>query len=475
MKKLLATLAIAVLSTTPALAWESDVIKTNTVNGLDVITTWHYQLSDSLESPRIATLTWADGAVGEVTIPNILSSGGIDWNVTKVSDRVLANQPGLLSVEVPNSILEVGAYAFENCTALSDVTLDYGIRYIGERAFMNTIVSEINIPDSLLDMGGNIAAGALFATSINIGDSSHFKYSDDGALYNRDMTKLYSCPTRAEGTITIPNTVTNIAVDAFFGCHRLSYLNIPATVNTIGSGAFNVAGIWPGLSAPEATPKLKAIFFNGPPPEAGDDIFNGAPEDLVIYALSDEWKGVSTWKGRQVLVLDSANPPILSFTDETGITWFYRIVNEEVEIYNEDASGNPTTAASPASTSGIAYKESEDSIVTRKALKIPDAINGYAVTKIGAHAFDGCKALIYVGIPTSVREIGDGAFSGCASISAIGDSQAIPFGTADNTIDIPRGVTKLGYRPFEGIQASTVLLPYTLNSTDGNPSPDAHT
>ena len=468
MKKLITTLAIAALSTT-VLAWESSVLKTNTINGVEFITEWHYELSDSPQPPRTATLLWVDGAVGEETIPNILSVDGAVWNVTRVADSALANNPGLLKVEVPNSILEIGAYAFSNCTALLEVTLNYGIRYIGERAFVNTIVREISPPDSLLDMGGNISAGTLFTSTINIGDSSHFKYSDDGVLYNRDMTKLYACPTRAEGTITIPNTVTNIATDAFFGCHRLSYLNIPATVNTIGSGAFNVAGIWPGLKASESAPKLKAVFFNGAPPEAADDIFNGAPEDLVIYALSNEWDGIATWKGRPVILLDSANPPVLSFTDETGIVWFYRIINEEVEIYNEDASGNPTTAVSPASTAGISYKESEDSQVTRKALKIPDTINGYAVTKIGAHAFDGCKALIYVGIPTSVHEIGDGAFSGCSSISAIGDSQAIPFGTADNTINLPRSVTKLGYRPFEGMQVTSVSLPYSLSKLNGNP------
>ena len=471
MKKLITTLAITVLSTT-ALAWETSILKTNTINGIEFITEWHYELSDSPQPPRTATLLWVDGAVGEETIPNILSADGAVWNVTRVADSALANNPGLLKVEVPNSILEIGAYAFSNCTALSEVTLDYGIRYIGERAFVNTAVREIKVPDSLLDMGGNISAGTLFTSTINIDDSSHFDYSEDakgGGLYNRDITKLYTCPTRAEGTVTIPSTVTTISTDAFFGCHRLTYLNIPATVNTIGSGAFNVAGIWPGLKASESAPKLKAVFFNGAPPAAPDDIFNGAPEDLVIYALSNEWDGISTWKGRPVILLDSANPPVLSFTDETGIVWFYRIVNEEVEIYNEDASGNPTTAVSPASTAGISYKESEDSQVTRKALKIPDTINGYAVTKIGAHAFDGCKTLIYVGIPTSVHEIGDGAFCGCASISAIGDSQAIPFGTADNTIILPRSVTKLGYRPFDGMQATSVSLPYSLSELDGNP------
>lgn len=434
-----------------------------TIGGL----TWYYRVIDGYAEiyRNGKTAVTSDSQIFGISLPDTL--GG--YMVKGVGDGALSDLRGIESIGFPSTYEWIGAYVCSNCTSLKTVSIPYGIRYIGKRAFVNTLIQEITVPDSLLDMGGNISAGTLFTSEIVIGDSSHFKYSDDGVLYNRDMTKLFACPTRAEGTITIPNTVTNIATDAFFGCHRISYLNLPATVNTIGEGAFNVAGIWPGLDAPESVPKLLSVFYNGPVPDAADDIFDGAPEDLVIYAFTDEWKGMSTWKGRAVLVLDSANPPVLSFTDENGITWFYRIANDEVEIYNEDASGNPTTAVSPASTSGIPYKESEDSIVTRKALKIPDAINGYAVTKIGAHAFDGCKALIYVGIPTSVREIGDGAFSGCASISAIGDSQSIPFGTADNTIDLPRGVTKLGLRPFEGIQASSVLLPYTLTAVDGNP------
>ena len=333
MKKLLATLAVVILPTIAAYSFQDTVLQTNTVDGAQFVTEWHYELSDNIDTmPGTATLLWAKRVSGEnVTIPNILSDGFNMWTVTRIADGALANNPGLIKVIVPNTILEIGAYAFSNCTALTEVTLNYGIRYIGERAFVNTIVSEINVPDSLLDMGGNIAAGALFTTSISISDSSHFQYSKDGVLYNRDMTKLYSCPTRAEGTVTIPSTVTNIAADAFFGCNRISYLNLPATVNTIGTGAFNVAGIWPGLSAPESTPKLRSVFFNGPPPpNAANDIYSGAPDDLVNYALNSAWDGISAWKGRAVISIAGANPPVLSYTDVNNITWFYRIVNNEV-------------------------------------------------------------------------------------------------------------------------------------------------
>ena len=317
-------------------------------------------------------------------------------------------------------------------------------------------------------MDGNIAAGAIYDMNLVISDSSHFVYSDDGVLYNRDMTKLYACPTRAEGTVTIPASVTNICADAFFGCFRLAYLNIPAAVSTIGSGAFNVAGIWPGLPAPESSPKLQSVFFNGEVPDAAADIYNGAPAGLTNYVFTGGWD--NPWKDRPVVVIDSAKPPVLSIKDGDGITWYYRIVNGSVEIYNEDSGGNAIAAISPKNTSGVPYREDKDSTTYRTALKVPNSINGYAVTRIGDHAFDGCKALTYIGIPASVEEIGDSAFKDCTAVRAIDYlSDAFPFSTTDGQIVLPAGVMKLGYHPFEGMKASYVSIPYTLTETEGNP------
>lgn len=450
----------------------TDIIipETNTVGDIKYEMLWTYELHTN-SAPLTATLKKLENAVGDVTIKNIVFVNGKLYTVTNIAAGAIADNPALLSVTVPNSILEIGDEAFRNCTALAEVTLNYGIRYIGARVFLNTIVRELTVPDSLLDMRGNISAGTLFTMTLNIDNSSHFVYSGDGALFNRDMTKLYACPTRAEGTIILPETLTNICADAFFGCHRLTYLNIPASVTNISAGAFNVAGIWPGLSAPESTPHLESIFYNGAKPNAADDIYAGTPNTLVSYALTTNgWTNGETWKGRKVMVISGRNPPVLSYIDSNRITWYYRIVNKEIEIYNEDKNHSPITAVSPRSTQGGLYNEN-DSTVYVHALRIPTSINGFAVTKIGPHAFDGCSALTLIGIPYSIREIGDFAFSNCTAIVSIDSVEEVPFGNyVVNTITLPTGVNKLGYHPFEGVQVSSVSLPYTLTSTDGNPA-----
>ena len=461
----------AALCTATALSaqFPATVVTTNKVGDLDVEYRWNYTVDTETQTASFDSVT--PHPFGAITLADVVSDGTRIYAVKKIAPLALADARALTSVTIPSTFEEIGACAFSNCTSLADVSIPEGVRYIGARAFVNTAITQIALPDTLLDMGGNVAAGTLYTTTISIGDSSHFAFSEDGVLYNRDMTKLYACPTRAEGTITIPDTTTNICQDAFFGCFRLVYLNLPENVGVIGPSAFNVSGIWPGLSASESTPKLNAVFYNGDRPDAADDIYDGAPTDLTSYAFTDDWSGLVSWKGRAVRPIDNTNPPVLAYKDPTGITWHYRIVDGSAEIYNEDADGRPVAAISPISTTGASYaqKDENGNTIYASALRIPASINGYAVTRIGAQAFSDCRAIPYIGIPSSVLSIGARAFAGCAAAKAISAADSVPFNVQDGTIAIPNGVTHIGYHAFEGITAASVALPYTITSLDGNP------
>ena len=50
---------------------------------------------------------------------------------------------------------------------------------------------------------------------------------------------------------------------------------------------------------------------------------------------------------------------------------------------------------------------------------IPDSIDGYSVTSIGANAFYECKSFTSITIPDSVTSIGDSAFSACMSLKEV--------------------------------------------------------
>ena len=459
-KTLTAILALALAQS----ALPRDIVATNSV---DTVFTWHV---NDLPGGGVEITGIDPKPVLEFEVPAAFSTENQTFPVKRIGNGAFANSIGMTSVTLPSTLERIGDSAFANCTSLADVTIPYGVREIGKRPFVNTIITGLALPDSIIKLDGNIAAGALFDLGNALSDSSHFLVTADGAVYNRDQTRLYACPTRTEGTLALPESLTEIGADAFFGCFRLTYLNIPASVTNIGETAFNVSGIWPGLDAPESSAKLQSIYFEGSAPSAAEDIFSGAPETLVNYAFSDDPNWTDPWKGRPMTVIpDDAKPPILSTKDEFGITWYYRIRKGFVEICNEDANGNPIAAISPKSTSGQTYEDKEAGL-KQSALRIPKSINGFAVTKIGDSAFDGCEGLTSIGIPGSVTEIGDHAFRGCKALKSIDVWDNVPWETTQGHINLPYGINKISYRAFEGVQLQVLSLPDTVTELDGNPA-----
>ena len=56
---------------------------------------------------------------------------------------------------------------------------------------------------------------------------------------------------------------------------------------------------------------------------------------------------------------------------------------------------------------------------TKTVIEIPEySPEGLRVTSIATGAFEGCRRLVQIGIPSSVRSIGTGAFVGCESLTA---------------------------------------------------------
>ena len=460
MKKIL-TAILALALAQPALP--RDIVATNSV---DTVFTWHV---NDLPGGGVEITGIDPKPVLEFEVPAAFKTENETYPVKRIGNGAFANSIGMTSVTLPSTLERIGDSAFANCTSLASVTIPYGVREIGKRPFVNTIITGLALPDSIIKLDGNIAAGALFDLGNALSDSSHFLVTEDGAVYNRDQTKLYSCPTRTEGTLNLPESLTEIGADAFFGCFRLTYLNIPASVTNIGETAFNVSGIWPGLDAPESAAKLQSIYFEGSAPSAAEDIFSGAPETLVNYAFSDDQNWTDPWKGRPMTVIpDDAKPPILSGKDEFGIIWYFRIRKGFVEICNEDANGNPIAAISPKSTSGQTYEDKEAGL-KQTALRIPKSINGFAVTKIGDSAFDGCEGLTSIGIPGSVTEIGDHAFKGCKALKSVDIWDNVPWETTQGRINLPYGINKIGCHAFEGVPLQVLSLPDTVAELCDNP------
>lgn len=69
--------------------------------------------------------------------------------------------------------------------------------------------------------------------------AEHEEYSSrDGMLFNKDQSELICCPRAISGTVVLPDTVTDIAEKAFYGCALITEVVIPAGVTEIKERTF---------------------------------------------------------------------------------------------------------------------------------------------------------------------------------------------------------------------------------------------
>lgn len=180
--------------------------------------------------------TSSDGNVVDFTgsnVSNIYSNGrGVitfDNEVTVIGNHFNASTT-LTSVTLPNSVTSISSNAFYGCTSLENINIPSSVNSIGNMAFRNTAITKIELPEGLTFLGDAF---------------NNCKTLQEVTLPN-DLTAIpsqlfYGCSSLSK--VNIPDKVTTIGQSAFYGCSSLSSITIPNSVTTIKSYAFAATGI----------------------------------------------------------------------------------------------------------------------------------------------------------------------------------------------------------------------------------------
>ena len=146
--------------------------------------------------------------------------------ITEIGDDAFNGESSLKSVEIPNSVTEIGNLAFA-CTSLKSIELPDSVTEIGEYAFSRcTSLKSIEIPDSVTEIGDGAFSRCTSLKSIEIPSL---------------VTEIGNCvfeACKSLKSIELPDTVTEIGDGAFYGCTSLKSIEIPDSVTEIGGGAF---------------------------------------------------------------------------------------------------------------------------------------------------------------------------------------------------------------------------------------------
>ena len=147
--------------------------------------------------------------------------------VTKIGDGAFLNKSGILSIIIPEGILNVGNGAFKECTSLQSVFIPSSVTSIGEYAFYNCALLSITLPEGLTRIEKYTFFGCDFTTLdipygiISIGEGAFAECTSINAL-------------------TLPSSLEIIDKKAFFNLAEVLTVVIPKSVISIGEMAFNV-------------------------------------------------------------------------------------------------------------------------------------------------------------------------------------------------------------------------------------------
>ena len=155
-------------------------------------------------------------------------------------------------VLLPNTLLTIGSFAFDECDSLIGISLPKSLISIGDNAFREcTSLTNITIPDAVAYISGSAFAGCTSLQSValpkNLEILAWSLFSDCAAL----------------SSLTCPDSVNYIGPDAFVNCTSLEKIALPSDLERIGLAAFKNCSKLNSLALPEHVKSIEHEAFDG--------------------------------------------------------------------------------------------------------------------------------------------------------------------------------------------------------------------
>lgn len=174
-------------------------------------------------------------------------------NVVEIDDYAFCDNDStfpLYSVRLSKNLKRIGDGAFSCCCALKSLTLPDGLESIGDNAFLYTI-STINIPISVKEIGRYALNGLIIDNLSNLSKMGPYALSNCTLNFSEfpgKISKISNCAFSyatftAIKDLILPETVTEIDINAFVFVKGLDSVTLPQNITFISEDCFRASSI----------------------------------------------------------------------------------------------------------------------------------------------------------------------------------------------------------------------------------------
>lgn len=333
------------------------------------------------------------------------------------------------------TVTTLAQYAFYACSQCTSVVIPSTVTTIMRDVFVGTGISEINLSKNVTKMYGGTFQGNNKLKAINVEDGNPNYASLDGVLYTADMVSLLLVPSQCTGNngyLALPETVRNLANNAFESCVNLTEVVIPDAVSYMEASMFYECKNLRKVNLPSGVNKLQGCTFLG-------------CESLESIVIPETYTAIDFSAFQRCKSLKTVTIP------------------DAVEYIDFNAF--------------------------RECSSLETVNLGKGVKSLGGWIFSDCTSLKSLTFPASLEAIGEAPFEGCTSLESLSvedGSQffynlgeglvtkerdmlvAYPFAKAAGDLVLPEGIAAIGSDVFKGSAIVTVKIPNSVRLIDGS-------
>ncbi|MBQ7134127.1 MAG: leucine-rich repeat protein, partial [Ruminococcus sp.] len=288
----------------------------------------------------------------------------------------------MVSVTIPNSVIDIEPNAFSNCKNLKTVVFEEGsqLRTMFEGAFENcTSLESVSLPENLISVTEYVFKGCTNLKSVTLAKNAAMRYIGVQAFSGCESLE----------SIDIPDTVETIADKAFENCYSLSKVELREGLQKIGEKAFfncyNLYDIYVPQSVMEIGAYAFACF------EYEDEVYIysdftvlGSPDSLADeYAEMYMVKYENAIPAPKLTAISNTDSGIkLSFEKLSGVGGYYRVYRKTAGTsWTKLADVTTSSYTDTTATAGTKYTYTVKFIGNDGTTSLYDK-NGLSITRL---------------------------------------------------------------------------------------------